>query len=614
MNTTRKVLVALLVLVAMMMSMTAIVAGAEEAAGTKYVFEATSLEAFSADAANDGTTATAGTDNYFTLMYNSKSKVDGSNKTWSDDYTSGQRLYLGGKTTTSSAAIKFTTSAAATVTVWWVSNDGTNDNAGSGARPVGVLDANGEIVAQDTSVVAKNATHISTFELSAAGTYYLGNMVDNNYFFKVEVVEKAAGEPETPHVNALTEGDNKFVITDALITAQAEYFYLSVAEDSCYTLTAPDASNMAFFIYTDPIEEKEWALTNAFVTNYGSTNTSVKTNLKKGTYVVVINYAAMAAGEYNVNLTKSAYETPTHENALVLGDNKFVVTDTLLASYIEYITFVAETDGKYTFTASEDSKFVLFAYTDAWTEEWVYTDPYVTNKGTTDTFVSVNLKAGVYIVGVNYFYGGTTAGEYNINVTKGEYEEGGNDVVVKNNVVLGDNIYKLSESLLNAPSDLSFEFTSFTADKAGYYTITGADPLTFFIWPEYPNVAVGDIPTTAPYSWNVKADNSGFEESLVVYLEAGVYAVGFRFDFVTEAGDYEYTISYSEEGPHEHEFVEGKCECGASDPDYTPPVEETPDDPAEEPELNFFEKIWQAILDFFKSIGDFFTNLFGGKE
>nr|MBE6544823.1 hypothetical protein [Oscillospiraceae bacterium] len=607
MKTTRKVLVALLVLVAMMMSMTVIVAGAEEAAGTKYVFEATSLEAFGADEANDGTTATAGTDNYFTLMYNSKSKVDGSNKTWSDDYSSSQRLYLGGKTTTSSAAIKFTTSAAATVTVWWVSNDGTNDNAGSGARPVGVLDANGEIVAQDTSVVAKNATHISTFELSAAGTYYLGNMVDNNYFFKVEVVEKAAGEPETPHVNSLAVGDNKFVITDALITAQAEYFYLSVAEDSCYTLTAPDASNMAFFIYTDPIEEKEWALTNAFVTNYGSTNTSVKTNLKKGTYVVVINYAAMAAGEYNVNLTKSAYETPTHENALVLGDNKFVVTDTLLASYIEYITFVAETDGKYTFTASEDSKFVLFAYTDPWTEEWVYTDPYVTNNGSTNNFVSVNLKAGVYIVGVNYFYGGTTAGEYNINVTKDEYEEGGNDVVVKNTVALGENTYVLSESLKN----LGYEFTTFTAAESGLYTFEGADPLTIFIWPDYPNVAVGDIPTTAPYIWNVKADNSGFEESVTVYLEAGVYAFGFRYDFVTEAGEYTYNISFE---PHEHEFVEGKCECGANDPDYTPPVEETPDDPAEEPELNFFEKIWQAILDFFKSIGDFFTNLFGGKE
>ena len=25
--------------------------------------------------------------------------------------------------------------------------------------------------------------------------------------------------------------------------------------------------------------------------------------------------------------------------------------------------------------------------------------------------------------------------------------------------------------------------------------------------------------------------------------------------------------------PHEHEFVEGKCECGESDPDYVPPHE-----------------------------------------
>ena len=27
------------------------------------------------------------------------------------------------------------------------------------------------------------------------------------------------------------------------------------------------------------------------------------------------------------------------------------------------------------------------------------------------------------------------------------------------------------------------------------------------------------------------------------------------------------------ETPHEHEFVEGKCECGEEDPNYVPPVE-----------------------------------------
>ena len=59
--------------------------------------------------------------------------------------------------------------------------------------------------------------------------------------------------------------------------------------------------------------------------------------------------------------------------------------------------------------------------------------------------------------------------------------------------------------------------------------------------------------------------------------------------------------------PHEHNFVDGECECGEKDPNYVAP---TPDS-----EPGFFESIWQAILDFFKSIGDFFVNLFsGGKE
>ena len=55
-------------------------------------------------------------------------------------------------------------------------------------------------------------------------------------------------------------------------------------------------------------------------------------------------------------------------------------------------------------------------------------------------------------------------------------------------------------------------------------------------------------------------------------------------------------------GTVEHEYVNGECDCGA--------VEN--DEPAEE--LGFFDKIWQAIVDFFKSIGQFFSNLFGGKE
>ena len=65
--------------------------------------------------------------------------------------------------------------------------------------------------------------------------------------------------------------------------------------------------------------------------------------------------------------------------------------------------------------------------------------------------------------------------------------------------------------------------------------------------------------------------------------------------------------------PHEHEFVEGKCECGEEDPNYIPPVvDPEPETPSEQPEaqLSFFEQIIKAITDFFANIGNWFKNLF----
>ena len=72
-----------------------------------------------------------------------------------------------------------------------------------------------------------------------------------------------------------------------------------------------------------------------------------------------------------------------------------------------------------------------------------------------------------------------------------------------------------------------------------------------------------------------------------------------------------------------HTFEEGKCACGAEDPDYTAPeqpgegdnednTQPEPEQPEEE--LGFFEAIWKAILDFFASIGNFFAGLFAPKQ
>ena len=63
--------------------------------------------------------------------------------------------------------------------------------------------------------------------------------------------------------------------------------------------------------------------------------------------------------------------------------------------------------------------------------------------------------------------------------------------------------------------------------------------------------------------------------------------------------------------PHEHNFVEGKCECGEEEPNYQPPEQGGDDTPSEpEAELNFFEQIIKAITDFFAQIGNWFKNLF----
>ena len=52
-----------------------------------------------------------------------------------------------------------------------------------------------------------------------------------------------------------------------------------------------------------------------------------------------------------------------------------------------------------------------------------------------------------------------------------------------------------------------------------------------------------------------------------------------------------------------HTFVEGKCECGAEDPDYVPEQSSV-----EEPSI--FATIWAKIVAFFASIIGFFKNLF----
>ena len=149
-----------------------------------YVFDATAdLAACAKGDKADGEIETTGTDGFFTVHYSKNTKVDGSNKTFEDGYSATQRLNFGGKTVIGSTiknALEFTTDGPVTITIWWVKN-------GDSARPVEILDANGNVVASDPGEGASNSLWITTLEITEAGTYYLGGLTNNNYYFKVQV-------------------------------------------------------------------------------------------------------------------------------------------------------------------------------------------------------------------------------------------------------------------------------------------------------------------------------------------------------------------------------------------------------------------------------------------
>ena len=159
-----------------------------EPVSVTHMLDAADLEAFGAGAKKDGEEQSAGTDDYFTILWSSKSKVDGSNKSFEDGTAFTQRINLGGKldVTNNKNGVSFKTTGAAEVKVYWV--EGGDDN-----RQMALLTGSGTVVAKTEETLAKNAACISVLKVTEAGTYYLGGLENNNYIFKVIVTETTGG-------------------------------------------------------------------------------------------------------------------------------------------------------------------------------------------------------------------------------------------------------------------------------------------------------------------------------------------------------------------------------------------------------------------------------------
>lgn len=167
---------------------------AQDAAGDaeQYVLDAADLAQFTNGAKKDGEEQSAGTDDYFTILWSSKSKVDGSKKSFEDGTAFTQRINLGGKldVTNNKNGVSFKTTGAAEVKVYWV--EGGDDN-----RQMALLTGSGTVVAKTEETLARNAACISVLKVTDAGTYYLGGLENNNYIFKV-IVTETTGSTEKP--------------------------------------------------------------------------------------------------------------------------------------------------------------------------------------------------------------------------------------------------------------------------------------------------------------------------------------------------------------------------------------------------------------------------------
>ena len=152
-----------------------------------YVLDATAdLPAMAQGEKADGDSAQF--NDYFTVMFSAKNKIDGSNKAFDDGYTATQRLNFGGKTEPKMGMINsvmFRTEGAATVKFWWVS--------GGDGRQFAIYNDAGEVLVKTEVESVKNSLYISELAVDAAGTYYLGVPDGSNYLFKLEVTVTPAG-------------------------------------------------------------------------------------------------------------------------------------------------------------------------------------------------------------------------------------------------------------------------------------------------------------------------------------------------------------------------------------------------------------------------------------
>ena len=142
-----------------------------------------------------------------------------------------------------------------------------------------------------------------------------------------------------------------------------------------------------------------------------------------------------------------------------------------------------------------------------------------------------------------------------------------------------------------------------------------ADGIYAFTTPNFLSITVFTTAVTEDNLADFEVGGPGwaaYDTDGIVELKAGTYYIGYIF----AAGVGEYTMNVA---LHEHTFEEGKCVCGAEDPDYVAPEQPAPEQPApEQPapevELTLVQQIMKTLSELIAKITAWFKSFVGGLK
>ena len=241
-------------------------------------------------------------------------------------------------------------------------------------------------------------------------------------YFNVTVTKTAIGGGEEPPVETPTHdgeqkvvlGDNTIVIdgcTPNLSGTAIEWLEFVVEEAGTYVVSSADLN---CFIYD---ESKNLASLDACLC--GFTGTAV---LEPGTYYLCVGNLGVT-GEFTVNI-KLDNEAVVHKNTMVVGDNKYIITDALHTAGFELnVTIEITEPGTYVITGGAPMKVYFWYILGESTGNNVATNmDGFSETGFTDSFTVTITEAGTYYMGFNYEYV-TDEREFDINISLKPAEE-----------------------------------------------------------------------------------------------------------------------------------------------------------------------------------------------